>query len=153
MDQGGRCSLFERRSRRSGWIRGVPVRLADGTTWHLPDVSIEVMLTIPGMVDDLIDLFRLAEDIAGASPGADESVRITAVTLFHRLMIEAGVRLLRTNYDLPDGDWPKLTRFGDLAEAMTFANTVAGSAFTASGCTIPHLAQPAGVEASVHGWN
>ena len=146
-------SSLEGRSRRYNWTEGLPVILADEGRWRLPDTNLELMMTIPGLVDDLIKSYRLAASTQVAGAVEDEPARIIKDTLFHGRMIDAGIRLLRTNYDLPEDEWLSLIRFGNMVGAMSFSGTVARAVFLSSHGLIPRLATRVGGMAEAHEGN
>lgn len=112
----------ESRGRRPGWTPGIAVRLADGRDWHLPRVDVPLLLTTPGLQDDLIATFRLVDDMQRERDGTRGHV--INLVHYHGHMADVGIRLLRVNYDLPDAAWKSLLAFDTVFPMLRFTRAV-----------------------------
>jgi hypothetical protein len=92
----------EESKRRTGWIPGVPVILADGQEWHLRRPELELspamadgqVVGINAGLDGVEDYERMVSILEGET-------RVDVAELW-RVRFEAAVVMLRPNYDLTD---------------------------------------------------
>lgn len=125
----------EARSRRRGWTQGLVVRLADGRDWLLPRVDIPLLITTPGLQDDLIATFKLIHDMQGELDGTKGHV--LNLVHYHGHMANVGIRLLQVNYDLRDADWRSLLAFDTIFPMLTFTRAVSESIGDSAGVWMP----------------
>ena len=125
----------EARSRRRGWTQGVVVQLADGRGWLLPRVDIPLLITTPGLQDDLIATFRLIHDMQGE---VDETKgHVINLVHYHGHMANVGIRLLQVNYDLPEAEWKSLLAFDTIFPMLTFTRAVSELIGDSAGVWMP----------------
>ncbi len=113
---------LERHSRRPGWTSGAKVKLADGMVWNLPGIDLALVVTSPELRIDLNNVLAIASFDCG---GAASDASLDDVLRFHSRMAQVGVRLLQTNYDLPECCWKPLLSFDELTGMLKLTTAVA----------------------------
>lgn len=112
---------LEQHCRRSCWRRGRPLRLTDGASWHLPAVDADLLSQDLNLAEELreVQAFARIRSFANDQPqtALDELCR------FHGWLARIAIRVLRTNYELPDCAWEPLLIGNSLVE--TFQMTIA----------------------------
>ena len=109
---------LEAESRRRGWTTGgMAVRLADDYRWHLPAITPALLMSTPGLREDLKSILAVTTRAdRAAKAGEDDADNFSS---YCNRMGALAQRLLGVNYDLPDCTWHALLTYNNIIGLYT----------------------------------
>ena len=128
--------------RKSTWTGGLPVNLANGSLWRLPIISTSLLVTTPGLREEIEEVVRLARVVLALE------VHLGNSPCYNAQLMAVGLYLLRANYNLPAQEWLELVGFESSAHIFAFTYNVAHALSLARPVLLPFL-MPSGFDPPV----